>query len=81
MSPPFTFPVDTAMVGQAHAAGPTVTLSASTRRPNWRASSTSGVDAIITNHPDVPRKILQEKGITVPKPTPRPEQPRGMMKG
>lgn len=70
VSPEFTFPVDAAMVAQAHAAGLTVIPWTVDQKADLTRLIDLGVDGIITNHPDVLRKILQQKGIAVPKPHP-----------
>ncbi|MEO5744633.1 MAG: glycerophosphodiester phosphodiesterase family protein, partial [Terracoccus sp.] len=70
VSPEFTFPVDAAMVAQAHAAGLTVIPWTVDLADDMTRLIDLGVDGIITNHPDVLRKILQEKGIAVPRPHP-----------
>ncbi|MDN5765798.1 MAG: glycerophosphodiester phosphodiesterase [Humibacillus sp.] len=70
VSPQFTFPVDAAMVAQAHAAGLTVIPWTVDKPADMTRLIDLGVDGIITNHPDVLRKILQDKGIAVPEPHP-----------
>ena len=70
VSPEFTFPVDVAMVAQAHAAGLTVVPWTVDLADDMTRLIDLGVDGIITNHPDLLRKVLQEKGIAVPKPHP-----------
>lgn len=70
VSPQLTFPVDAAMVAQAHAAGLTVIPWTVDEAADMTRLIDLGVDGIITNHPDVLRKVLQQKGIAVPKPHP-----------
>lgn len=70
VSPQFTFPVDADMVAQAHAAGLTVIPWTVDKPADMARLIDLGVDGIITNHPDVLRKILQEKGIAVHQPHP-----------
>ena len=70
VSPQFTFPVDATMVAQAHAAGLMVIPWTVDQAADMTRLIDLGVDGIITNHPDVLRKVLQDKGIPVPKPHP-----------
>ena len=70
VSPQFTFPVDAAMVAEAHSAGLMVIPWTVDQTADMARLIDLGVDGIITNHPDLLRNVLQEKGVAVPKPYP-----------
>lgn len=72
ISPHHESPVDAAMVERAHAAGLLIIPWTVDDEDTMRRLVDLGVDGLITNYPDVLRRVMDELGLALPQPHPAP---------
>ena len=70
ISPRYDSPVDAGFVERAHAAGLRVVPWTVDEEDEMRRLIDIGVDGLITNYPDVLRRVMEQHGLVLPQPDP-----------